>query len=453
MKLTFLGAAKTVTGSKYLIEHDTQRILIDCGLFQGHKELRLRNWAPFPIDPRSIDSILLTHAHLDHSGYLPLLVKNGFKGPIFCTKATAELCRILLPDSGHIQEEDARRANKYHYSKHKKALPLYTEEEALKPLEYMVPIDFNREVEVAPNLKATFHRAGHILGAASIELRDPVSSVLFSGDIGRLQDPILKAPEQIPETDYLILESTYGDRLHTTEDPLSLLEAVIQSTLKKGGSVLVPAFAVGRAQTVLYYIQQLKKEKRIPADFPIFLNSPMALNATALLCQHLDELRLHASACKAACNAATYVRTAVDSMALMALTIPKLVIAASGMATGGRVLRHLQDMLPDDRNTILFAGFQSGGTRGDRLVRGEKEIKIFGKMIPVRARIENIGSLSAHADYKELLTWVGNRKTAPKKVFLTHGEEESAIELARKIKKQYRWKTKVPIYLDTVDLI
>lgn len=451
MKLTFLGATKTVTGSKYLIESKGKRYLIDCGLFQGYKELRLRNWDKFPVDPASIEAMILTHAHIDHSGYIPRLVSEGFKGKIYCTPATHDLCKILLMDSAHLQEEDARRANRYHYTKHKPALPLYTKKDAISALQRFKSVDFNKTHILDSNLKFTFSQAGHILGAAFITLTNDDKTILFSGDLGRSHDPVVKAPENPKHTDYLVVESTYGNRLHEEFDPLDEIKKVIISTSSKGGSILIPAFAVGRTQSILYYLNQLKQSKLIP-DLPVYVDSPMATSATELFCKYNNELRISQSTCHQVCDSATFVRDVKDSKALNSLAFPSIIISASGMATGGRVLHHLKHFLPHHENTILFTGFQAGGTRGDRLVSGEKEIKIHGKMFPVRARIENLTNTSAHADYSEILGWLEKFPTSPKKVFITHGEAESAASLKEKIEKKFGWKTIVPDYLQTEQL-
>ena len=389
MKLTFIGATETVTGSKYLIQHQGLKILIDCGLFQGFKELRERNWAPFPFDPKDIDVVLLTHAHIDHSGCIPLLVKRGFAGKVYCSEATLELCKILLPDSGFLQEEDARRANKYGYSRHKPALPLYTKDEAESALEYFETHGFGVPFDLGHNLKFTFSRSGHILGSSFITLTDGDKTLIFSGDLGRSNDPIMKSPAHLEYTDYLVLESTYGDKLHDqTEQEIG---EVIRKTAGRGGSIVIPAFAVGRAQLVLYYIEKLKSKKLIP-DIPVYLDSPMAVNTTKLLCQFMNEHKLPESQCELVSTVATYVQTVEDSKALDASPLPKIIISASGMATGGRVVHHLKHYMTDPKNTLMFTGFQAAGTRGDRIVRQEESIRIFGEDVPLRAEVKNLSS-------------------------------------------------------------
>lgn len=453
MKLTFLGATGTVTGSKYFLESGSKKIMIDCGLFQGRKELRLRNWDRPPVDPAGLDAILLTHAHLDHSGYIPKMVKNGFKGPIYCSEATFDLCQLLLPDSGHIQEEDANRANRYGYTKHKPALPLYSEQDARDCLEYFKPVDFGHAHRLSDDLSFTLHRAGHILGASFIRVSDGGgTSVLFSGDIGRLHDPVMKPPAQIQNADYLVVESTYGDRLHDKSDPTEDIEKIINQTAGRGGSIIIPAFAVGRAQAIMYYIHKLKSERRISVNIPVYLDSPMAINASDLLCKHLNDHKMAHGLCMDVCGVAKYTHTPEESKALdQSLNVPKIIISASGMATGGRILHHLKYYLGDARNTILLAGFQASGTRGDRLVRGEKEIKIHGEMWPVRAQIAKLDNISAHADYNEILTWLGNFTNHPRGVFITHGEPESAQAMRKNIADRFGWDVVVPEYLQTVE--
>lgn len=447
MNIQFLGATQTVTGSKYLVQTQQTKVLVDCGLFQGYKELRLRNWAQIPVNPATIQYVLLTHAHIDHSGYIPLLVKNGFRGKIICSKATYDLCKILLPDSGHLQEEEAMYANKKGSSKHHPALPLYTREEAEFSLHYFEPIEFNIPFKIHDDFYATFSYAGHILGASSIQLRHQNVYLLFSGDLGRAHDPIMRAPEEPPESNYLIIESTYGNRLHDTSDAETELGEIINRTNKRGGNVLIPAFAVGRTQSLLFYIQQLKSKKIIP-DIPVFVDSPMATNATEMYTIHSKEHRLTQKQCVEVFGVAQYIRSVEESIALYQRKMPMILISASGMATGGRVVHHIKNLAPNYKNTILFSGHQAGGTRGDRIIRGEKEIKIFGQMIPVHAEIIQMTNTSAHADYKEILDWLAHLKKAPKKVFITHGEKEAAAALQLKIEQQFHWDCVLPNYLD-----
>ncbi len=447
MKLQFLGATETVTGSKYLIQTKQSKVLVDCGIFQGYKELRLRNWAHLPIHPAAIDGVLLTHAHIDHSGYIPLLVKQGFRGKIFCTEATKDLCKILLPDSGHLQEEEAYYANLKGYSKHHPAKPLYTKADAKVALGYFEAIDFDKRFKIHEDLYASFHYAGHILGAASIRVAHDDVSVLFSGDLGRPNDPIMKPPESPPDADYLVIESTYGARLHETIDPEKQLGEIINRTAKRGGIILIPAFAVGRAQSLLYYIQQLKVKNAIP-NIPVFVDSPMATDATHIFSKHSGENRLNKEQCKDVCGIAQYVHDVDESKAFFQQKMPMILISASGMATGGRVVHHIRNFAPDHRNTILFSGFQASGTRGDRMVRGEKEVKMFGQMVPIRAEVIQMNNVSAHADYSEMLMWLAKEKSTPRKVFITHGEKESAQALKLKIEEKFHWECMVPRYLD-----
>ncbi len=450
MKLSFWGSAHTVTGSKYLLESGTQKILVDCGLFQGMKDLRLLNWKEMPVHPVDIDAILLTHAHLDHSGYIPKLVKDGFRGKIYCSEATRDLAEIILTDSGHIQEDDAERANRYGYTKHQPALALYTERDAKHAMEQFVTVTFGEKIEVpGGEFSFSLHRAGHILGAASIRVEfDGGTSILFSGDLGRENDPLMKAPVHIQQSDYIVVESTYGDRLHDTTDPADLLEDIINRTVQRGGSVVIPAFAVGRAQSLLYYIHQLKKEGRIHASLPIYLDSPMAVSATELLCKHSVDHRLSQGLCQEVCEAAKYVRTRDESKALDGNHngVPKVIISASGMATGGRVLHHLAHYLGDHRSTVVLAGFQASGTRGDRLARGEKTIKIHGQYWDVAAEIIKLDNMSAHGDYAEIMKWLKTQQKQPRKVFVTHGESSAAVAMCERIKNDLGWDALVPEY-------
>lgn len=448
MKIQFLGATETVTGSKYFIEANRTKLLVDCGLFQGYKELRLRNWAPLPVPPSVLDYVLLTHAHIDHSGYIPVLVKNGFRGKILCTEATRDLCRILLADSGHLFEEEARYANRYGYSKHHPALPLYTRAEAEDALNYFHVVEQEKEFAINEELQVTFHYAGHILGASFIRLIERGTRVIFSGDLGRQSDPILFPPNPPPSADFLVVESTYGNRLHDdTSDPLSRLKDVVNRTIRRGGSVVIPSFAVGRTQTLLYYLHQLKLKKEIP-EVPIYVDSPMATNATKIFARHGALNRLSEQEVKAICATANYVSSVEESKVLDSQKVPVVLISASGMATGGRVLHHLRHFAPDHRNTILFSGYQVPGTRGDRMLRGEKEVKMLGQMVPIQAEISAIENISAHADYAEILQWLSHLEDAPRKIFLTHGSLESAEALKLKIEQQFHWVCEIPHYLD-----
>lgn len=452
MRLTFLGAVETVTGSKFLLEADGKRVLVDCGLFQGRKELREYNWQAPPFRPSSLNAVLLTHAHIDHSGYVPRLVRDGFSGPVYGSEATVDLCEILLPDSGRIQEDDAAAANRYGYSKHEPALPLYTEEDARAALPSLKPVGFGTPHRLADGLKFTLSRSGHILGSSFIQVTDSEgTSILFTGDIGRAASPVMKPPARMQETDILVLESTYGDRAHGTENPADQLEVIIRRTAARGGTLVVPAFAVGRTQDLMYYLHTLKRDKRIP-DIPVFLDSPMAIDVTALLVKHKNEHRLSPGECAAMCKSVNYARSVEDSKAINANAMPKIIVSASGMATGGRVLHHLKLYVGDPRNTVLLAGYQAPGTRGDRLVRGETTLKIHGQDWPVKAEIVQLDTMSAHADYVEILDWLKNFRKPPRQVFITHGEPEAAEAMRRHIVETFKWNVVVPKYGEHADL-
>ncbi len=445
LKITFLGGAGTVTGSNYLLEADGRRILLDCGLFQGFKQLRLRNWAPFPVPAANIDAVVLSHAHLDHSGRIPLLVKQGFKGRIFATDATRDLCAILLPDSGHLQERDAEFANRHGFSKHKPALPLYTLDEAERSLTSFRAEPFETAFRVANSFDVKFHLAGHILGAAIVEIRYGAVSLVFSGDLGRPNDCLMPDPARITEADYLLVESTYGDRLHETRDPEDALAEIINRTAARGGSVLIPAFAVGRAQTLLYHLYKLKAASRIP-NLPIFLDSPMAIDAGTVFRAHPEDHKLSPTEVREAFAVARYLQTPEESKTLNSNIMPKVIISASGMATGGRVLHHLTRMAPDHRNTILFAGFQAGGTRGAAMVAGADTIKIHGHYVPVKAEVQNLHMLSAHADVNEIMGWLRGFTRPPKKTFVVHGEPAASDALRHRIEEELRWNVEAPEY-------
>ncbi len=449
MKITFLGGVGTVTGSKYLIDHDGRRALVDCGLFQGYRQLRLRNWAPLPVFPASIDAVLITHAHLDHTGYLPLLVKHGFKGPIYATDATKDLCKILLSDSGHLQEQDAMFANRHRFSKHNPALPLYTEKDALDCLTRFRPVQFHKPLDII-GMSARFLRAGHILGAAMIELTTNVK-IVFSGDVGRPNDIAMLPPEALPPTDYLVVESTYGNRTHNSEDAENALADAISHTAKRGGTIVIPAFTVGRTQVLLFHLSRLIAAKRIPS-LPIFLDSPMAINASDIFCRHTSDHKMSEAETRQAFSVARYVSTPEESKSLDSMVIPKVIISASGMATGGRVLHHLKSYAPDRRNLILFTGFQSGGTRGAVMVAGGKTVKIHGGYVPVNAEVRNLDMLSAHADANELLSWLKGISRPPRNTFITHGEPDAADALRLRIADELGWPCVVPEYREEVEL-
>ncbi len=452
MRITFLGATGTVTGSKYLLTVDGKKILVDCGLFQGFKQLRLKNREPLPIAPKDIDAVLLTHAHLDHSGYLPLLIKNGFSGPIYATSATRDLCGILLPDSGYLQEEEARYANRKGYSKHTTALALYTQEDAERALQNFKTVSFGKELTLFNKIHATFLPAGHLLGASLIRLRGEKTTIGFSGDLGRPADVVMNAPAAMDAVDYLVCESTYGNRHHEETDPAVALAGIIKRTHARDGIVLIPSFAVGRAQTVLYLIHRLKQEGAIP-DIPVYLNSPMAVNATSLFCKYHEEHRLTAAQCAETFAGVRFVNSVEDSKDLNNQKGPMIIISASGMATGGRVIHHLKAFAPDPRNTILFVGYQAGGTRGEALLKGADSIKIHGTYHPVHAEVRVLNNLSAHADYKEILGWLKTFPSPPKRTFITHGEPAGANAMRLHIEEQLKWKVQVPEFKEEALLV
>jgi metallo-beta-lactamase family protein len=451
LSLTFLGGVGTVTGSKFLLEDGRRRVLVDCGLFQGLKQLRLKNWAPFPVEPHTIDAVLLTHAHLDHSGYLPALVRDGFAGRIYCSKPTEELCGILLPDSGHLQEKDAEYANRHEFSKHKPALPLYTQKDAERALAHFTGVAFHDQHSLPAGPAVRLRRAGHILGAATIECDWSRTKIVFSGDLGRFNDPVMVDPEPVPLADYLIVESTYGNRRHDQTDPEEALAEIINRTTGRGGTVVIPAFAVGRAQSLLFHLEQLRASGRLP-NIRVFLDSPMAIDASEMLCRNSGDCRLSADQCARACGIATYVRTVEESKAVMNNPVPKIIISASGMATGGRVLHHLKRYAPDSRNTILFAGFQAAGTRGADMVAGAASVKIHGAYVPIRAEVHNLSMLSAHADADEILSWLRRFDKAPRMTFIVHGEPSGSDVLRRRIEEELGWKCKIPEYLEKATL-
>ncbi|HCY62501.1 MAG TPA: MBL fold metallo-hydrolase [Oxalobacteraceae bacterium] len=452
MNIQFLGATGTVTGSKYLLRSESATILVDCGLFQGYKQLRLRNWSSLPVRPAEIDAVVLTHAHLDHSGYLPLLVRDGFHGKIYCSEATFDLCKILLRDSGHLQEEDAAYANRHGFSKHSPAMPLYTEEDAVRSLKSFVPVKFGARFTVAEDLTAELALAGHILGASIVTIRDGKRSVTFSGDLGRADDPIMESPARIAQSDCLLVESTYGNRRHSGDDPLSVLEQTVNETIGRGGAVVIPSFAVGRAQELMYYLHLLKERGAIPSSLPVYLDSPMARQATAIYAKHHEDHRLTAAQCRAISESATIVSSVEESQEIDRKQVPKVIISASGMATGGRVLHHLKAFAPDHRNTILFAGYQAGGTRGAAMIAGADSIKIHGMQVPVRAQVTQIETLSAHADSDGIMAWLSGFEKPPRQTFVVHGEPDAADALRRRIQDELGWNCRVPEFLESVEL-
>ncbi len=451
LKIKFLGAASTVTGSKYLVTDGTTNLLIDCGLFQGLKSLRLKNWDEFPIDPSKIDAILLTHAHLDHAGYIPRIIKNGFKGKIYCTAATKDLSQILLPDAGYLAEEEAEYLNKHKRSKHSPALPLFTFEEAKQSIEYFQSVAFNSQTSFNDKISFEFRYAGHILGAASIILKVGNTKIGFTGDVGRMRDPIFYPPSELPALDFLVTESTYGNRKHPDVDPIDELEKCIVETVNRGGSVIIPSFAVGRAQSLMFYLWKLKNEKKIP-NIPIYLNSPMALNANAVWSQYHELHRLDGQECKDVCNVAKYVRTVDESKELNEKKEPVIIISASGMLTGGRILHHLKRFGPEEKNTIVLTGFQAAGTRGEALANGVKQIKVHGEYVEIKAQIKTLENISAHADYTEIVEWLKKSNISPKRTFITHGEPTAADEMRKRISESLKWDCIVPLYNEEFEL-
>ena len=463
--LSFWGGVGTVTGSKYLIETEHARVLVDCGVFQGLKALRERNWQAPPFDPRSLDAVLITHAHIDHTGYLPRLVRQGFNGPVYCSRGTADLLKILLPDAGRLQEEDADYRNRHKLTKHDPALPLYTEKDANAALQLIKPLANSGEpVEVAQGIRAGFRIAGHILGSSLVLVEIDNAGddqrgrrILFSGDLGHYNQPIIRDPVAPPACDYLLVESTYGDRLHDPEDPKSALKRIINDAAQRGGPILIPAFAVGRTQEIIYLIRELEDEKAIPI-LPVCLDSPMAAAATSAYANRKEEhdedyasvlarpqhpLRTHSLI---TCSSKE------ESKRLSELKGTRIIISASGMMTGGRVLHHALRLAPDPNTTLLFVGYQAAGTTGRRILDGEPEVKIMGQWVPVRCRIERIGSFSAHADWKEILHWLEGMTAAPRQTFLTHGEPAAANAMAVHIRERFGWPATVPVYGQIVEL-
>jgi metallo-beta-lactamase family protein len=454
MRLTFLGAAETVTGSKLLVESSGTRVLVDCGLFQGVKNDRQRNREPFPFDPGGLDAVLLTHAHLDHSGMVPLLVKRGFRGPVWCTAGTAALVRVLWPDSGRLQEEDARWANERGFSKHHPAEPLYTADDAARALQQLAVVPRGATPEDALTigaLRARWTPAGHILGASSVHLEDDETSVLVSGDLGRPHDPLMRAPAVPPAADHVIVESTYGGRRHAPIDVSEALAAIITRTAERGGVVLIPAFAVGRAQLLAHLLTELRDEGRIPG-LPIALDSPMAIDVTELYLAHSDEHRLDRAQCGRMGHVVEAIRDPMESRHLIDRGGPRVVISASGMATGGRVLHHLRRVLPDPRHTVLLVGFQATGTRGEALASGAPSVKIHGEHVRVAAEVIRLDGLSAHADGEEVLDWLERLPRAPRVTYVVHGEPGPADSMRRAIQDRLGWRAVVPRYGMTVEL-
>ena len=451
-ELSFLGANGTVTGSRHLLECGGARVLVDCGLFQGYKTLRLRNWAPFPVPPSSIDAVVLTHGHLDHSGFLPRLVRDGFRGKAWCSHATRALCKIMLPDSGRLQEEEAQYADRKGSSKHKPPQPLYSEAEALSSLGCLRGVDFDTEFEPVPGLRMRLQRQGHILGAAAVIARYGERSIAFSGDLGRPADPVMLAPDPLPACDWIVSESTYGNRRHEDSALEDELRPVLQRVLARHGVVVVPAFAVGRAQMLLHAIARLQADGSVP-QAPVFLNSPMAAEVGALYRQFPHEHRLGPAALDAMQSVAHVVGSVEESKRLNQRKGPMIIVSASGMATGGRVLHHLVAFAPDPRNAIVLSGFQAGGTRGASLAAGAPSIRIFGEDVKVGAEVVQLTAASAHADGDEILRWLGTAPARPRRVFVTHGEPDASEALRLRIERELHWDAHVPEYRETVDLL
>ncbi|MFZ4481145.1 MAG: MBL fold metallo-hydrolase [Rhodoferax sp.] len=444
VNITFLGGAGTVTGSKFLVRHDGKCLLLDCGLFQGFKLLRLRNWSPLPVEPKQIDAVLLTHAHLDHSGYLPLLVKEGFSGPVYATRGTSDLCRILLPDSGHLQEEDAAFANRHGFSKHAPALPLYTRQDALDCLPMLKAVDFGITFQPIPGWRATFWPAGHILGAASLLLEVADRRILLSGDLGRTDDMIMNPPANAPMANTVLIESTYGDREHPAEDVLAELGPALKKLASRGGVAVVPVFAVGRAQALLHAIHLLKQRGEIPKSLPVFLDSPMAVHTTHLFEHHQGDHRLGPTETRALTHSATMVTSTDESRALASRHGPMVILSASGMATGGRVLHHLAHYAGNHRNMIILTGYQAPGTRGATLAGGARSVRIHGRDVELNAEVVQLQSASAHADARQILAWLRTMPQGPDQVYVVHGELAAADELRKRIKHELGWRAMVP---------
>ncbi|WP_373049275.1 MBL fold metallo-hydrolase RNA specificity domain-containing protein [Vulgatibacter sp.] len=460
--IQFLGAAGTVTGSRHLLEHEGKRILLDCGLFQGEKAWRRRNWDPFPVPPSSIDVVVLSHAHIDHSGYLPRLVKEGFTGTIFSTPATRDLLAIMLPDSGRLHEEEARFANKMRYSRHDPALPLYTEEDANRCIPQVHTVRYGMQREIVPGVVLTFHRAGHILGSASAQLdlygaAGYRHTLVYSGDLGRYGMPIITDPAAIERATTLLVECTYGDRDHLESDPRGELGAVVRDVVERKGVLIIPSFAIGRCQDILYHLRQLQLAGEIPASIPVFVDSPMAIDATPLYLMHREEhdeemVRLITEGMKPIHPTwVDFTRGVRESQAINDRKGPMIVISASGMASGGRVLHHLKHRLPDPKTTVLFVGYQAQGTRGRKLVEGAQSIRIHGIDVPVRAQIKSIAGFSAHADRSEVHRWLSSIELPPQRTFCVHGEP-SALEAMRQRLEANGWAAEVPGYLERFEL-
>ncbi|MCD4853763.1 MBL fold metallo-hydrolase [Arthrobacter sp. AK01] len=449
--LRFLGATDTVTGSRYLVDFQGTRILVDCGLFQGYKRLRLRNRQPFPVSPASIDAVLLTHAHLDHTGYVPRLVRDGFRGPVHATHGTTELCKLLLPDSGHLQEEEAKYADRRGSSIHTPALPLYTAADAVKSLNSFRPVEFDEPMDLGDGVQARFVPAGHILGAAQLHIRVGGNTVHFTGDLGRDDDPLMYPPRALESVDVLITESTYGNRTHPSGSPETELGEVVSRVAKRNGVILIAAFAVGRAETLMLQLARLRRKGLIP-DIPVYLNSPMAIDASYMYQQHPDEHRLGPEEFKDMYHLATMTRTADDSKLLNLRGGPMIIISASGMLTGGRILHHLEAYGSDPRNAVILSGYQAAGTRGAALAAGSRELRVYGQDVRIRAEVVQLEGFSAHADSDAIIRWMRSAPTSPRMTYITHGEPEASEALRLRIKHELGWNARVPEYQETISV-
>jgi metallo-beta-lactamase family protein len=452
-QITFHGAAGTVTGSRHQLQIDGKNVLIDCGMFQGPKAIRSRNWEPFAVDPAQFDHVFLTHAHIDHTGYLPRFVQQGFHGPVVSTHATSELCKVMLHDSAHLQEEDAKWANKKGFSKHSPALPLYTAVDVDATLPLLHPVHYGDLYQLTQNTRVKFHDSGHILGAAMIDFKTITPSgtrkILFSGDMGRPEIPVLKDPDQVYNVDYLVLESTYGNRLHSDSEPIEELVRVINQSIERGGTLVIPAFSVGRTQTLLYLIRLLEEEGKIPS-IPVYVDSPMAIEALQIFEDHIRDFDLYARMQAMQGKRIFYpaqlhvCRSKEESIKINSVTSRAIIISASGMVTGGRILHHLAKRLPERRNTVLLIGYQAEGTRGRSIQEGKATVKIHGAQVPIEAHVEMIDGFSGHADYHELLAWLMAFNKAPKEVFIVHGNEDASTAMAEHIKRTYGWNVTIP---------
>ncbi len=449
MQIRFLGAADSVTGSRHRVDIGGRRLLLDCGLYQGFKVLRERNWAPPGPELLDVDTIVLSHAHLDHSGFLPVLAKAGWRGRVYASPATCALAAVLLLDSAHLQEEDARRANRHGYSRHEKALPLYTRADARRALAQLVPLAPGRELRLG-DVGLQLHPVGHLLGACAVQLSHAGDRFVFSGDVGRSADLLMPPPQPLPAADVLIVESTYGNRRHPAEDVMARLGEIVRHTVQRGGSVLLPTFAVGRAQALLLVLQRLRRTGAIPQNLPIFVDSPMAVAATALYRRFGRLLRIKPAEVAALTDGVRMIENMQQSMRLVRSRYPSVILSASGMATGGRVLHHLKAMAPEPRHHIVFPGFQVGGSRGAKLVAGEREVKIHGEYVPVRAEVSHLEGFSGHADADELLAWLGGLATPPRQTFVVHGEPEASDTLRSRIADTLGWRVRVPQHGESV---